>query len=505
MSNQKLIGGLTTLPRLVIQPRSLVIGANVEYGLTHEDGQQRLAMLAPSGSPHFTGFEGTCSEHHGGSLVLGPLSAPNAATLRTRLPWLRPRTFGLRTSVGLGDRLGFATPGHVQAVRAAGGNLAPMFAQQSIREMQRTGRSPQEVMDDVMWGIFAEGWCNGNGADADHLKTPADIDTCVAAGYTFYTFDPGEHVYWQADSMSAAELRSALNLLPWHELNDSPEALAKRYLDKSFDLEGNVIHFDEVTLLRSAIKYGRAIAHAVALYRHLVDVARDRDVEVEISVDETETPTTHAQHVYIANELKRLEVQWVSLAPRYVGRFEKGVDYIGDVGEFEADFAIHAAIARFFGPYKLSLHSGSDKFSIYEAAVRQTRGLIHLKTAGTSYLEALHTIAALDPTFFRAIYAFARQHYAADRASYVVSASLDQAPDPVAVSDADLPTLLADFDAREILHVTFGSVLRARDDGRLRFANHLKDLLGAHPEAYAANLRTHFQMHLAAFAAATKS
>jgi hypothetical protein len=76
------------------------------------------------------------------------------------------------------------------------------------------------------------------------------------------------------------------------------------------------------------------------------------------------------------------------------------VDYIGDVDAFEADFAIHAAIARHFGPYKLSLHSGSDKYSIYPAAVRQTRGLVHLKTAGTSYLEALHTIAAVDPPFF---------------------------------------------------------------------------------------------------------
>jgi hypothetical protein len=81
--------------------------------------------------------------------------------------------------------------------------------------------------------------------------------------------------------------------------------------------------------------------------------------------------------------LRQLGVRWVSLAPRYNGRFEKGVDYLGDVPPFEKDLAIHAAIAREFGPYKLSLHSGSDKFSIYPAAMRQTRGLVHLKTAGT--------------------------------------------------------------------------------------------------------------------------
>ena len=103
-----------------------------------------------------------------------------------------------------------------------------------------------------------------------------------------------------------------------------------------------------------------------------------RPFEVEVSVDETESPTTNAQHVYMTHELRRLGVRCVSLAPRYIGAFEKGVDYLGDVSSFEADLSIHAAIARtatLEGTYKLSLHSGSDKFSIYLAFVRQT--LVH--------------------------------------------------------------------------------------------------------------------------------
>ena len=90
-------------------------------------------------------------------------------------------------------------------------------------------------------------------------------------------------------------------------------------------------------------------------------------------------------------------VSWTGLAPRFPGRFEKGVDYIGDVDAFEADVAIHAAIARQFGPYKLSIHSGSDKFSIYGIAASQTEGLLHVKTAGTSYLEALRVVALRSP------------------------------------------------------------------------------------------------------------
>lgn len=510
---------------LKLFPRSHISVGDIECGLAQTNAGERVAVLAPNGAPPFADFEGETSDHAGKTLLLGPTSPRNAAALRERLPWLRPRPLGLRTSVGLGDRLGLATPGHVRAVRAVGGDLAPIFAQQSVREMARTGRTPQQVMDDATWGIFAEGWRDSVGADADHLKTTADIDACVTAGYTFFTVDPGEFVDNTAGTASLAALRSAIEKLPWEQLEDNAKGLRNRYLDQSFGVEGHAVSFDEQTLLRAAAKYGRAVAHVVMLYRHLIEVTGGRNCELEVSVDETETPTTHAEHIYIVKELRRLGVQWVSLAPRYVGRFEKGVDYIGDVdassqegilresdsrmsrndasvAAFEADFAIHAAIARCFGPYKLSLHSGSDKFSIYPAVVRQTRGLVHLKTAGTSYLEALRTIAANDPAFFRSIYAFARERYETDRSGYHVSARLARAPLPDAVAETDLPGLLNQFDARQILHVTFGSVLTARTaDGGWRFYDRLMTLLRAHPEVYAANLQTHFQQHLAPFVA----
>jgi hypothetical protein len=371
-----------------------------------------------------------------------------------------------------------------------------------MREMGRTGRSPQQVLDDAMWGVFSEGWRSGFGADADHLKTTDDIDRCVAAGYTFYTFDPSAYVDNTAGSASKDDLQGRFGVLPWEELADTPNDLAQRYLDTTLDFEGHHIAFDEMTLRRAAIKYGRAVAHVSSLYQHLVQVNGNRSWEVEVSVDETETPTTHAEHVYWARELSRLGVRWVSLAPRFVGRFEKGVDYIGDLAAFAKDFAVHAAIARSLGPYKLSLHSGSDKFSIYDVCMGETRGVIHLKTAGTSYLEALRSIAFLDPSLLRAIYAFACKKYAADRVSYHVSGRLDRAPDPTA-SDSDAALLLDQFDARQILHVTFGSVLTAGTaaDGFL-FRDRILELLRSHPEAYGRALTSHFVRHLQPFAEA---
>ena len=482
-----------TTSTLDILPRSLVRRATAEYGLVHTPAGLRLLVLATDPAV-LSEYEGDHSEYEQHSLLTCPLSPQNAAALRSQLDWLRPRLLGLKTSAGMGDRLGLATAGHVRAARAVGGSVAPIFTQQSIREMARTNRTPQQVMDNATWGIFAEGWQADSGADADHLKTFEDIDICLAAGYTFFTIDPGAHVDNRAETASLSELGQLAELLP-----ENHQPAASGLLGKAFDIEGLRLHFDEATLLKAAVKYGHAIAHVSSMYQHLIQAAGARLFELEVSVDETEQPTSHAEHVYIASELKRLGVQWISLAPRYVGRFEKGVDYIGDLQAFEADLAGHAAIARQFGPYKLSLHSGSDKFSIYPIAMRQTGGLVHLKTAGTSYLEALRTIAALEPDLLAEIYCFARQRYPTDRASYHVSAELERAPIPQAVTD--YAELLEQFDAREILHVTFGSVLTEQAaSGATKFYNRLVTILRANPEVYAANLEKHFIRHLQPFA-----
>jgi hypothetical protein len=126
--------------------------------------------------------------------------------------------------------------------------------------------------------------------------------------------------------------------------------------------------------------------------------------------------------------------------------------------------------------------------------------LVHLKTAGTSYLEALRTVAELEPELMRQIYAFGRERYETDKASYHVSAQLSRAPLPGQVTDWS--ALLEQFDAREILHVTYGSVLTEKTAaGASIFFEKLMRLLQTHPEVYAANLERHFIRHLAPFGA----
>ncbi len=487
---------LSTL-NLQLVEASKVEAASAEWALAREGDKAKLVIAPRAGAEAvLADFEGERSD----GVLVGPTSPRNAAALRARLEWLRPRPLGTQTSAGLGDRLGLATPGHVRAVRRVGGGIAPIFPQQSIREMARTNRTPIEVMDDATWGMFGEGWKDGTGGDADHLKTFEDIDATLAVGFSLFTIDPSAHVDSAADTDDLATLRAKVAALPWAELDDSEASLRKRYLGQRFAVEHLEIAFDETVTLRAAAKSGKAVAHVAKMARHLLKAAGSRPVELEVSVDETDTPTTPAEHYWVAAELKRLGVKWVSLAPRFVGRFEKGVDYIGDLAELEKDVAAQAAIARHFGPYKLSLHSGSDKFSVYPIAARLAKGLVHLKTAGTSYLEALRTIAALDPAMFRQIYAFARERYDTDKATYHVSAEVAKAPGAAEVPEAELPGLLEHFHAREILHVTFGSVLKETSaDGSFRFKDRFFALLRGNPEAYAANLERHFIRHLEPF------
>ena len=467
---------------LMVYPSSVVESDDATFSLAHGSQGKVLSVVGNA-----AGFEG----ERQGEALLCPLTPANAAALRARLDWLWPVPLGLKRSFGFGDRLGLATPGHIRAVRKAAG-IAPIFAQQSMRENARTGRTPQQVMDDAMWGVFQEGWREPWGADADHLKTPEAMDAFIAAGYTLYTIDPGDHVDNEAHSAPPAEVKAKVQALPWDALEETAQDMERRYLGCSFDLGDFALAFDRETLWRAAAKYGRAMAHTMRMARHLSDHSQQL-FEVEVAVDETETPTSPEEHLFIASELRRLGVRWVSLAPRFVGRFEKGVDYIGDLDAFEAEFARHVAVARALGPYKLSLHSGSDKFSIYPLIARQAGNLVHVKTAGTSYLEALRAIAGLDPTLFREILAFALERYGEDKATYHVSADPGKVPLPDTLSDDELANVLDSFDGRQVLHVTFGSVLG-------QFGQQLKQVLAEHEEAHYAALEAHFVKHLAPFA-----
>ena len=416
-----------------------------------------------------------------------------------------PTTLGLEPSFGFGDRLGSATPGHLDALRQSGTSIKAIFAQQSIREMARTRRSATEVMSAAAQALAAEQFTGSWGADADHLKTPQDVDVTADAGFVFYTIDPSDHVDQQADSYDEPTLAERFDAV------GSDVDWVDSYLGKTVAIGDSLtIGFDEQTVRRAAVKYGRALAYALTMGTHIREAATKRSLafEIELSVDETEQPTTPGEHYIIADQCRRHGMQLVSLAPRFVGSLEKGVDYKGDLAALERSLAEHAAIARELGPYKLSLHSGSDKLSMYPLLARATGGLFHVKTAGTSYLEALRVVARHAPEEFRAIIDFARDRYDTDKATYHVSATVAGVVPPADVSDdhqleqmyleswEDVPKGKGfTKPGRQILHCTFGSVLTDPKLGPL-----VHQIVTEHSQTHRQVLAEHFQRHLWALA-----
>ena len=414
----------------------------------------------------------------------------------------KPTCLGLTPSFGFGDRIGLATPGHIAAAKKYR-SIAPIFAQQSIREMTRTQRTPEGVMSDAMRAMNEAVWTECHGADADHLKTPEDVNITADAGFVFFTIDPSDHVDQQADDYDAKTVQEKATTL-----GDAGEWI-DQYLGKTVRLPNNTqLEFEELAVQRAAVKYGIAIREAVILANHIKTVQEEnqREYEIELSVDETEQPTTLVEHYIIAEQCLKHGMKLVSLAPRFIGELEKGVDYIGDVDRLEVSLYDHAAIAQHLGPYKLSLHSGSDKLSMYPALARATKGQFHVKTAGTSYLEALRVVAIEDASLFREICEFSRGRYDTDRATYHVHATNELVPSPgdtpddVQLQDRYLERWETVSDlrgfteaGRQILHCTFGSVLTDA-----RFGPAVKACLVAHPTTYTEVLAEHFERHLAA-------
>ncbi len=493
------IGAASTIK---VYPKSIHSAAGAYFFIGKVGHEKYLYMIsADKKSGLVDRFEGRAvSNDEGVAIQQCELSHQNAEAIRGLFSFTRPVVVGIHNSFGYGDRLGLANPAHVRA--AAESNLKPILAQQSIRELQRTARKPEEVMDAATWAVFQEGYHNGFGSDADHLKTPEDIDLMAKAGFTMFTIDPSAFVINEADTLPMGDLLKKAKQLPWADLKDSFENFMQRYENHPIEVTADfTLRPTREQVLRGLVKYGGVIAHTEKLYTYLKTTYPDHPREVEVSVDETDSVTSPFEHVLVTSELKRLGVTLVSLAPRFVGSFEKGIDFKGDLKVFKEEYVKHLKISEKFGPYKLSVHSGSDKFSVYSAIGSTKDGRVHVKTAGTSYLEALRTIAATNSDLFREIYDFSRSNYETEKKTYHVSAQLQKAPLSSQPSDSELLKLFDQNDARQVLHVCFGKVLTTKDSGGgYLFRERILQCLKENEETHYEFLLNHFRKHLRPFA-----
>ena len=416
---------------------------------------------------------------------LCPFSHNNALLIRKFFPYAAPmRNTKYSVSIGLGDRLGIAGVGQLRAIE--GRNVFPVLAQQSMRELKLTNRSYEEVLDAATWAVIKSGYKGGYGADGDHLKELKDIEYALACGYSMITLDCSEHIHGSVLSWSDSEVENA------YERHTAEYAyIMKKYLNKTIELAGYNFLIDKMAIMRFCLVYGETIIFIRRVWSKYIKAA---NVDFEISIDETDVSTDPLSHYILGSELISEGIGLTSMAPRFCGHFEKGIDYVGDIKQFAHEFKIHEAICKKLG-YKISVHSGSDKFSVFPI-IGEFADEFHLKTAGTSWLEAVRAIAKANPALMRGLYKYAIEVNEKAKQFYVITSGVDTLPDIDKIEDDDLPSLLDRDDVRQTMHIAYGYILCDKKDGRYIFRDELYKTLEDNAQVYSDMLKAHFDKHL---------
>jgi hypothetical protein len=291
-------------------------------------------------------------------------------------------------SIGVGDRFARQAVAQVHACQLAvrhGVDVVPVW-NKSHREHTIIGSRPETVRAAAAGAVSATGWPLPYHVDADHIRAET-VDAFIPS-CDFFTIDV-------ADFIGRATDRDAVAAF----VGNHPE------WSKPLEMEGleHPLDTNPSAATRIANHYLRAIQEAARVYRHIESRKRPAPFITEVSLDETEAPQTPLELLVILAALADEQVPLQTVAPRFVGRFNKGVDYQGDPDQFEVQFRQCLAVVRHAvksyrlpNNLKLSVHSGSDKFSLYPAmrcAINHYDAGLHLKTAGTTWLEELTGIA----------------------------------------------------------------------------------------------------------------
>ncbi len=468
-----------------IYPASVHKLGNAAVMLGRDEKRRFLLVVADHAGAMPEGFAGEAlALADGGAALVGALDAANAAALRKHFPWCAPKSLRLeRTTVGCGDRLGLATRGHIAAAKKF--KVSPVLAQQSMRELSMTNRTFRGVVDDAVFMVYECDYRDGYGADGDHLKKICDIDVALEAGMPMITLDLSDVMNAAAGDWNEAEIDAAFaKFAP-----DFQARVREEYCDREFVVGSGAVKIDDLTAKRCAVMYTAALDFALEVYKHLKSKRGD-EFDLEISIDETTSPTLPSHHLYIVRELRRAGVEFSSLAPRFIGEFQKAIDYIGDLAEFDRQFKVHAEIAKTYGNYKISVHSGSDKFAVYPTIGRETGGFLHLKTAGTSWLVAVTVIARHDPELYREMHKCALDSFNDMLKLYHITADITKIGDVDKMADADLVKLMDMPEARQLLHIAYGPILTGTLRGRF-FAS-----LHRFEKEYDDAIEKHFDKHL---------
>ena len=363
---------------------------------------------------------------------------------------------------GVGDRFAHQAGPQLRACMLAaqqGVEVIPTW-NKSHREHLTVGTEPPSVRAAADEAVRDLGWNKAYYVDADHIN----LDT--VDGYVdtsdFFTLD----VAYAIGKPAAAAAVDAL-------IGAHPELVGK------IEIEGIDGAFETTreSVERTAAQFLFAVQEAGRIYRHIESAKGSGNFITEVSMDETDNPQTPAELLVILAAIADEGIPIQTIAPKFTGRFNKGVDYVGDTDQFNKEFSEDLAVIRHavreYGlpaGLKLSVHSGSDKFSIYDAIRNGTRKFgagVHVKTAGTNWLEELIGLAEADGEGL----ALAKDVYSAAFAAREALCAPYAAVIDIDASRLPAPEVVAGWDAAE-----YTSALR-HDQKCPQFNLHLRQLL----------------------------
>ena len=337
-----------------------------------------------------------------------------------------------RFSFGVGDRFAHQAKAQLRAfqmVATDGIDVAPVW-NKSNREHSFIGSEPQSVFDAAQAAVKELGWNGGWHVDADHIRLET-VDRFMACS-DFFTIDV-------ADSIGKPAMTEDVQAF----IARHPELIG------TLGIVGISVPFitTRADVERVVSKYLLAVRDAGQIYRHIIAARGEENIIAEVSMDETDAPQTPPELLIILAALADEKVRLQTIAPKFTGRFNKGVEYVGDLvqfaKEFSDDLAVIAHAVQQYGlpsNLKLSVHSGSDKFSLYpimRKAMARTGAGLHLKTAGTTWLEELIGLAESGGDgleLAREIYAYALAHVDELCAPYASVIDIDRAKLPSAAT-----------------------------------------------------------------------
>ena len=291
-------------------------------------------------------------------------------------------------SIGIGDRFGHQGVAQLDAfvkARKLGVDVVPVWTK-SNREHILIGTQARDTRHEADGAVKKLGWSSLYYVDADHigLKT---VDSFIEPS-DYFTLDVADFIGMEPDP---------------GDLSEFVKFCAKYVGTLSIPGVAGGIEVGKETISAVGRKYLTAAKEAGKIYRHIASVKGKEGFVTEVSTDETNTPQTPVELLFVLAALAMEKVPLQTVAPKFTGQFLKGVDYVGDLGQFAKEFdedlaVIRYAVAEFGLPQtlKISVHSGSDKFSIYPIIHKSMKKLdagIHLKTAGTTWLEEVIGLA----------------------------------------------------------------------------------------------------------------